>query len=129
MWQPDIRAAFASFPFDAPFPDPFPTQMHKQGEWSNPEWIATHMEEFGFENVEVKVVLPVIHEVHDMLGMRQGLQDASFAQLEVPVLGAIVGVSALLDRVHLILGRSVVRCGAGRCICAGGKSPALAVVS
>ncbi|KAH7323135.1 S-adenosyl-L-methionine-dependent methyltransferase [Stachybotrys elegans] len=55
MWQPDIRSAFASFPFEAPFPDPFPNQVHSEGNWADPDWIKSHLQELGLKDVDVKV--------------------------------------------------------------------------
>lgn len=55
MWQADIRSAFESFPFDAPFPEHFPTQMHDQGQWADPAWIKPHLSELGFTAAASKV--------------------------------------------------------------------------
>lgn len=55
MWQSDIRSAFASFPFDAPFPANFPSQMHDQGHWADPDWVEKYFREQGFKDVEVRI--------------------------------------------------------------------------
>ncbi|KAF7560930.1 hypothetical protein G7046_g3211 [Stylonectria norvegica] len=55
FWIPDVRSAFASFPFPAPFPAQVRMQMHDQGDWTDPEWIATHLRELGLADVEVTV--------------------------------------------------------------------------
>ncbi|KAM0403577.1 hypothetical protein ACHAQC_001193 [Fusarium culmorum] len=55
FWVPDIRSAFASFPFEAPMPDVMPMQVHGQGEWTNPAWIESHLKEQGFQDVQVTV--------------------------------------------------------------------------
>ena len=56
MWQPDLRAAFASFDFEAKFPDQFPSQMHDQGSWADSIWIKSHLEEQGLTEVESRLV-------------------------------------------------------------------------
>ena len=56
MWQPDIRSAFASFPFEAPFPEKFPNQMHDHGKWSDAEWVGAHLQERGFTNVSSRII-------------------------------------------------------------------------
>ncbi|KAJ0340546.1 hypothetical protein KNSL1_011500 [Colletotrichum chrysophilum] len=56
FWAPDMRSAFASFPFTAPFPDEVPMQLHAQGVWTDPVWIEEHLRSQGFQDVVVKVV-------------------------------------------------------------------------
>ncbi|KAJ3958267.1 hypothetical protein N0V92_005144 [Colletotrichum tropicale] len=56
FWVPDMRSAFASFPFTAPFPDEVPMQLHDQGVWTDPVWIEEHLKSQGFRDVLVKVV-------------------------------------------------------------------------
>ncbi|RFN50554.1 coq5 family [Fusarium flagelliforme] len=55
FWVPDMRTAFASFPFPAPLPDVMPMQMHDQGDWKSPVWIEQHLKEQGFRDVKVTV--------------------------------------------------------------------------
>jgi hypothetical protein len=55
FWASDTRAAFASFDFDAPFPDEMPTQTHDSGKWYDPQWVEQHLKEEGFEDVQVTV--------------------------------------------------------------------------
>ncbi|EXV06606.1 ubiE/COQ5 methyltransferase family protein [Metarhizium robertsii] len=55
FWIPDMRAAFASLPFDAPFPEELPMQTHDSGRWYDCEWIRRHLEEEGFGDVQVTV--------------------------------------------------------------------------
>jgi ubiquinone/menaquinone biosynthesis C-methylase UbiE len=54
FWLPDVRSAFESFPFPAPFPE-VKMQMHDQGDWTNPTWIEEHLKEQGFQDVNVTV--------------------------------------------------------------------------
>ncbi|CAJ0541541.1 Ff.00g081020.m01.CDS01 [Fusarium sp. VM40] len=54
FWLPDVRSAFESFPFHAPFPE-VKMQMHDQGDWTNPAWIEEHLKEQGFQDVNVTV--------------------------------------------------------------------------
>ncbi|KAF4974794.1 hypothetical protein FZEAL_8348 [Fusarium zealandicum] len=54
FWIPDMRSAFKSFPFEAPFPNEVKMQMHDQGDWTTPEWIEEHLKEQGFADVQVK---------------------------------------------------------------------------
>ncbi|KAG8668597.1 hypothetical protein FPOAC1_007980 [Fusarium poae] len=55
FWVPDMREAFASFPFEAPMPEVMPMQIHDQGEWTSPAWIEEHLKEQGFQDVQVNV--------------------------------------------------------------------------
>ncbi|RGP60238.1 coq5 family [Fusarium longipes] len=55
FWVPDMRTAFASFPFEAPLPDVMPMQMHDKGDWASPSWIEEHLKEQGFQDVQVTV--------------------------------------------------------------------------
>ncbi|KAL8377941.1 hypothetical protein RB595_008566 [Gaeumannomyces hyphopodioides] len=77
----DLRAAFASFPFDAPFPDPFPTQLHGVGRWADANWVARNLsDEHGLGDVRV--------ELHAHLARyRDG---AEFARLFSPFLPVIL---------------------------------------
>ncbi|KAH7263099.1 S-adenosyl-L-methionine-dependent methyltransferase [Fusarium tricinctum] len=54
FWLPDVRSAFESFPFPAPFPG-VKMQMHDQGDWTNPAWIEEHLKEQGFQDVDVTI--------------------------------------------------------------------------
>ncbi|KAF4483881.1 Methyltransferase tpcH [Colletotrichum fructicola Nara gc5] len=56
FWVPDMRSAFASFPFTAPFPEEVPMQLHAQGVWTDPMWIEEYLRSQGFQDVVVKVV-------------------------------------------------------------------------
>ncbi|EXM04814.1 S-adenosyl-L-methionine-dependent methyltransferase [Fusarium oxysporum II5] len=53
FWIPDIRTAFASFPFEAKLPEVMKMQMHDQGDWANPAWIEEHLKKEGFQDVKV----------------------------------------------------------------------------
>ncbi|KAM5345252.1 hypothetical protein ACJ41O_011114 [Fusarium nematophilum] len=53
FWGPDVRSAFQSFPFDAPFPSEVKMQMHDQGDWTDVDWIEAHLKEQGFADVQV----------------------------------------------------------------------------
>ncbi|RBA16132.1 hypothetical protein FPRO05_11982 [Fusarium proliferatum] len=53
FWLPDIRTAFASFPFEAKLPEVMKMQMHDQGDWTNPAWIEEHLKKEGFQDVKV----------------------------------------------------------------------------
>ncbi|KAI9152113.1 Methyltransferase tpcH [Paramyrothecium foliicola] len=55
-WQSVVRDAFASFPFEAPFPAKFPMQMHTVGDWGDPSWIEGHFREQGLKDVDVSLV-------------------------------------------------------------------------
>ncbi|KAL7948597.1 hypothetical protein V8C42DRAFT_314936, partial [Trichoderma barbatum] len=55
FWIPDMRSALESFPFDTPFPDPMPMQMHSSGHWDDAAWIEKHLaEDLGLANVSVR---------------------------------------------------------------------------
>lgn len=78
----DLRAAFASFPFDAPFPDPFPAQLHGVGRWADANWVARNLaDEHGLDDVRV--------ELHARLARYQS--GAEFARLFSPFLPIILG--------------------------------------
>lgn len=51
-----MRDAFASLPYDAPYPENLPMQTHESGKWYDPEWIESHLKEQGFTDVQVHVV-------------------------------------------------------------------------
>ncbi|KAK7418906.1 hypothetical protein QQX98_003609 [Neonectria punicea] len=53
FWLPDFRSAFASFPFDAPFPATLKMQQHADGDWTDPAWIEQHLRAQGFADVQV----------------------------------------------------------------------------
>jgi SAM-dependent methyltransferase len=55
MWMPDLRSAFASFPFNAIFPEDFPLQMHDQGHWADAAWVGSHLAEQGLVDVKTQV--------------------------------------------------------------------------
>ncbi|KAL7800206.1 S-adenosyl-L-methionine-dependent methyltransferase [Trichoderma ceciliae] len=54
FWIPDMRSAMQSLPFEAPFPDPMPMQMHHSGHWDDAAWLKNHLEGLGLANVSVK---------------------------------------------------------------------------
>ncbi|KAL7934300.1 S-adenosyl-L-methionine-dependent methyltransferase [Trichoderma chlorosporum] len=55
FWIPDMRSAIEALPFDSPFPDPMPMQMHRSGHWDDAAWIEKHLvEELGLTDVSVK---------------------------------------------------------------------------
>ncbi|KAK1985496.1 methyltransferase domain-containing protein, partial [Colletotrichum cereale] len=54
-WLPDVRTAFASFPFDASFAERNWSQVHEVGRWYDEAWVRTYLEENGFSGVEVRV--------------------------------------------------------------------------
>ena len=57
FWIPDFVTSFASFPFDAPFPDHVPMQTHKCGVWTDPTWVEAHLRDQGVEDVRVQTNL------------------------------------------------------------------------
>ncbi|KAF4423676.1 hypothetical protein F53441_14264, partial [Fusarium austroafricanum] len=54
FWLPDMKSAFDSFPFDAPFPE-MKMQMHDQGNWIDPAWVEENLKKEGFQDVQVTV--------------------------------------------------------------------------
>ncbi|KAM0340893.1 hypothetical protein ACHAPU_010310 [Fusarium lateritium] len=54
FWLPDLRSAFESFPFSAPFPE-IKMQMHDQGDWTSPSWIEERLTKEGLQDVNVSV--------------------------------------------------------------------------
>ncbi|KPM46134.1 hypothetical protein AK830_g442 [Neonectria ditissima] len=52
FWIPDLRSAFASLPFDAPFPAMLGTQTQR---WADAAWVEEHLRAQGFADVEVTV--------------------------------------------------------------------------
>lgn len=63
FWQDDVRTAFKSFPFEAPFAElgKFPMQMHEQGVWTDRDWVEGHLKELGLQDVEVNYIPGVAH--------------------------------------------------------------------
>ncbi|KAI9896072.1 hypothetical protein N3K66_008972 [Trichothecium roseum] len=58
FWRSDMRAAFASFPFEAPFPSPMPLQAHDNGRWDDEAYVAEALRgccSGGFADVDVRV--------------------------------------------------------------------------
>ncbi|OAA58343.1 UbiE/COQ5 methyltransferase [Cordyceps fumosorosea ARSEF 2679] len=55
FWFADVQTAFAAMPFDAPFPETMPMQMHDSGRWYEPSWVATHLAGLGLRDVNVAV--------------------------------------------------------------------------
>lgn len=55
FWLPDMRAAFKAMPFEAPFPDEMPMQLHNSGVWTDPAWIKTHLTELGLKDVTSEI--------------------------------------------------------------------------
>lgn len=43
FWRADLKTAFASFPFEAPFPDKLPMQMHSSGNWADRQAVESHL--------------------------------------------------------------------------------------
>lgn len=43
FWRADVESAFASFPFEAPFPGKFPLQMHSSGNWVDRKAVEEHL--------------------------------------------------------------------------------------
>jgi hypothetical protein len=52
-WVMDIKEAFASFPFEAPFE--VPLQLTKWGQWSDVNWARKTLEAKGLQDVKVDV--------------------------------------------------------------------------
>ncbi|KAJ3493084.1 hypothetical protein NLG97_g4969 [Lecanicillium saksenae] len=55
FWFADVQSAFAAMPFEAPYPDQMPMQMHKSGTWYDPDWVEKHLQELGLKDVKVTV--------------------------------------------------------------------------
>lgn len=53
FWFADMRTAFAAMPFDAPFPEVMPVQLHSSGHWYDKTWLETHLPSLGLKNVKV----------------------------------------------------------------------------
>ncbi|KFA78693.1 hypothetical protein S40288_01655 [Stachybotrys chartarum IBT 40288] len=60
FWIPDIRSAFASMPFETPFPegDTWLDAMKNWGERDNSEWAAKRLAAEGFKDVKVTPTTP-----------------------------------------------------------------------
>lgn len=58
-WVADMREAFASFPFEAPFE--FGLQTTEWGEWSDINWVRKMLVSKGLEDVKVDVFAFVTH--------------------------------------------------------------------
>ncbi|EFQ36583.1 methyltransferase domain-containing protein [Colletotrichum graminicola] len=66
-WVVDMRTAFASLPFEAPFPEKNWSQVHKVGRWYDEAWVRTYLLENGFCAVEVRVergTMPIRNAKH-----------------------------------------------------------------
>ena len=50
-----MRAAFTSFPFEAPFPAEPPLQAHDNGRWDDELYIDASLREVGFRDVSVRL--------------------------------------------------------------------------
>ena len=61
FWFADMKTAFSAMPFDAPFPETMPVQMHSSGRWYDPAWIEQHLPELGLEDVKVAVISDSYH--------------------------------------------------------------------
>lgn len=62
-WASDMRAAFESFPFAAPFVERM--QTTKWGNWSSPTWVKRTLEDQpGLEDVKVDVLSHLQHIRH-----------------------------------------------------------------
>jgi hypothetical protein len=77
FWIPDIRDAFASMPFDAPFPDVMPMQIHDSGKWYDPSWVEQHLLDSGFADVRVAMSTGRYH-------VESAAQFVSFFGLMIP---------------------------------------------
>lgn len=55
FWLGEMQDAFAAFPFDAPYPEKMPMQMHDSGHWYDPVWVGAHLQELGLKDVEAAV--------------------------------------------------------------------------
>ncbi|KAH8880261.1 methyltransferase-like protein [Thozetella sp. PMI_491] len=53
-WAPDLKAAFESFPFEAPLT--LIMQTTKWGEWADVNWIRRTLEDRGLQDVQVNVL-------------------------------------------------------------------------
>ncbi|KAF4778374.1 methyltransferase domain-containing protein [Colletotrichum scovillei] len=51
-WVADVRSAFASFPFDAPFEEKNRAQVHDVGRWYDEAWVSGYLQDNGFKDVE-----------------------------------------------------------------------------
>ncbi|KAI5459744.1 S-adenosyl-L-methionine-dependent methyltransferase [Mariannaea sp. PMI_226] len=56
FWIPDMQWAFEALPFRAPFPETVEMQRHSDGDWTDTDWIETHLQEQGFKDVKVTLV-------------------------------------------------------------------------
>lgn len=82
FWFDDMRSAFAAMPFEAPFPEKMPMQMHSSGHWTDPAWIEGHLASLGLTGIEV-TVRPGTYRV-------QGADD--FVDFFGMMLGAFLGM-------------------------------------
>ncbi|KAJ6782889.1 hypothetical protein PWT90_09922 [Aphanocladium album] len=55
FWFADVQTGFAAMPFEAPYPDKMPMQMHNSGTWYEPAWVEKHLQELGLKDVKVAV--------------------------------------------------------------------------
>lgn len=83
FWFADVQTAFSAMPFDAPFPDAMPVQMHESGTWYEPAWVATHLRSLGLQDVQVAVhsdsyYISGADEFVDMFGMMLGALTGMF---------------------------------------------------
>lgn len=60
---PDLRAAFKTLPFDAPFPDPFLVRFNTQGDWLDAGWIQSYLPTVGFEDAKAEL-FPYEMKIH-----------------------------------------------------------------
>ncbi|KAL2875478.1 hypothetical protein SGCOL_009390 [Colletotrichum sp. CLE4] len=51
-WVADVKSAFASFPFHAPFEEKNRAQVHNVGRWYDEHWVQRYLQENGFEDVK-----------------------------------------------------------------------------
>ncbi|KAK1707340.1 hypothetical protein CaCOL14_008377 [Colletotrichum acutatum] len=51
-WVADVRSAFASFPFEAPFEEKNRAQVHDVGQWYDEDWVRNYLQDNGFKDVK-----------------------------------------------------------------------------
>lgn len=55
-WHGELRDAFPTFPFEAPFPDDMPMQLHSSGNWVDRKAVEEHLTaNYSDELVDVEV--------------------------------------------------------------------------
>ncbi|XWX01216.1 hypothetical protein V2A60_009242 [Cordyceps javanica] len=105
FWFADVQTAFDAMPFDAPYPEQMPMQMHTSGTWYEPAWVATHLPELGLQDVKVDVqsdsyYIRSADEFVDMFGMMLGFLTKMFWSEELVAAHPADEVTELVRR-HL----------------------------